>query len=197
MVLLLRNGAAIETLLVALSALSGESWGEGRVFASTFQYLLPSSLRRQGAPFNGRGVGNAARSCSCAPARHSDVGRRRFFSTTGRSTPDAFAPLLFSSSSRRRPGTSAPRVGFRDIASSWLFRQRAAYAAGVSMARRRREANPCGTLSHFSFAGPRTRRSACERRSRPARGEVPWMAPALRSEEGRRAGCPESKSHGD
>jgi len=50
------------------------------------------------------------------------------------------------------------------------FRDRAAYAAGVSTF--------CRRPSHFSFAGPRTRRSACERRSRP---------------EGRRAGCPESK----
>ena len=50
------------------------------------------------------------------------------------------------------------------------YRDRAAYAAGVSTF--------CRRPSHFSFAGPRTRRSACERRSRP---------------EGRRAGCPESK----
>ena len=46
----------------------------------------------------------------------------------------------------------------------------AAYAAGVSTS--------CRPPSHFSFVGPRTRRGACERRSRP---------------EGRRAGCPESK----
>jgi len=83
--------------------------------------------------------------------------------------------MVVRGQSRLTAHTRHPSEGWGPV--TWLFafglvrfRGRAAYAAGVSIV--------CRRSSHFSFAGPRTRRSACERRSRPG---------------GRRAGCSESK----
>ena len=99
-----------------------------------------------------------------------------------------------SVSACRIPPNVPPAIGGSPCGTRRAFRRPAGDAKLVPVGRR--EASPRGTAESLFFCWPTHALLACERRSRPVRGEAPGMAPALRSEEGRRAERPESKSHG-